>query len=117
MTSFALEHAQHILTHIHFSYCVRVRVHACSHNYHITTEGSAGLSRSFQLGLPNEGSGLALLRLPHTGPTVGHLKRLGDSDDFVNKFFSVFSAVFEAFGTARTVSCPIQHAKSESVAV
>ena len=53
--------------------------------------------------------------MEHTGPTVGHLKRLGRLRRVWEQFFSVCSAVMEAFETARTVPGPIQHAKCESV--
>ena len=49
-----------------------------------------------------------LLSLKHRGPTIGHRW-------IREQMCSVCSAVSEAFGTVRTASAPIQHAKSEKV--
>ena len=54
-------------------------------------------------------------RKEHTGPTFGHLKGLGRLGRGQEQICLVCSATFEAFGAARTLSAPIQHAKSEEV--
>ena len=59
--------------------------------------------------------GYDTLSLKHTGPTVGCLKRLGRLGRAQEQIYSVCSAAFEALRTARTVSAPIQHAKSKKV--
>ena len=48
-------------------------------------------------------------------PTVGRLKRLGRLGRGREQICLVCSAVLEAFGVARTLSAPIQHANSEKV--
>ena len=54
-----------------------------------------------------------LLRLPHTGPTAGRLKRLERLGRGREQICLVCSGVSEAFGAARTLLD--QHAKSEEV--
>ena len=53
--------------------------------------------------------------MEHNGPTVGRLKRLGRLGLVREQICLVCTAVLEAFGTAWTVSGPIQLAKSESI--
>ena len=62
-------------------------------------------------GLPS----LAALRQEHIGPTIGCLKSLGGLGQGREQICSVCSAALEAFGATRTLSAPIQHAKSEEV--
>lgn len=54
-------------------------------------------------------------RQEHTCPTVGRLKCLGRLGRGREQICSVCSAVLEAYGAARTLSSPIQHADSEKV--
>ena len=54
-------------------------------------------------------------RQEHTGPTVGHLKRLEGLRRGREQICSVCSAALEALGATRTLSAPIQHAKSEEL--
>ena len=53
--------------------------------------------------------------VPTPGSTVGGLKSLGRLGRGREQICSVCSAALEAFGAARTLSAPIQHAKSEKV--
>ena len=56
-----------------------------------------------------------VLRQKHTGPTVGHWKRLGRLGRGREQICLVCSAALEAFGAGRTLSALIQHVKSEEV--
>ena len=53
------------------------------------------------------------LRQEHTGPTVGRLKRLERLGRGREQICLVCSAASEAFGAARTLLDPTEHAKSE----
>ena len=59
--------------------------------------------------------GTTPLRQEHTAPTAGCVKCLGRLGRGREQICLVWSAASEAFGAARTLSAPIQHAKSEEV--